>query len=156
MVALSGMRILAKHVLSTLAGALASVAIALVITWGTAATVGSYKHPLEAWPWLFQVSVVPCTLGALVFSLISARAKKDRVLFHLAAAVVAFFAVAFAGSIGAVAVAHAHGKNPNISGYFGWCWIYAAVLLPVTYPVAVVLELAVRQLHQMLETDESP
>ena len=126
-----------------------------MLAWGIASTAGSYKHPLEAWAWLFQVSVIPCTFSTLYFSLISASAKVDRVLFHFAAIIAAFVAVAFAGSVGVFVVARLHGDTPNISKYFGWCWIYATALLPLTYPVAVILQLMIRQLHRMFDGDES-
>jgi hypothetical protein len=68
---------------------------------------------------------------------------------QLAALFAAYIAVVLAGSLGAVAVESAHRglENVNVSGYLTWCWIYAAVFLPLSYPLALLVQRMVHRLH---------
>ena len=94
--------------------------------------------------WLVQVSLVPCVLAALTLSLSAAHAHRSR----LKALLVAFFAVALAGSAGAVAVqASRFGLDRvNVSGYLTWCWVYAAIFLPLSYPLTRLLHRIIQRL----------
>jgi cellulose synthase/poly-beta-1,6-N-acetylglucosamine synthase-like glycosyltransferase len=94
--------------------------------------------------WLARVSLVPCVLAALALSFFAQRTRRSR----MTALLVAFFAVAFAGSFGAVAVESAQRgiARVNVSGYLVWCWVYAAIFLPLSYPLTRLLQHAIQRL----------
>lgn len=96
--------------------------------------------------WLVCVSLVPCILAALALSLLGQGIRRSRLL----ALLVAFFAVVLAGSVGAVAVESSRRgiARVNVSGYLIWCWVYAAVFLPISYPLTRLLQRVIqRYLH---------
>lgn len=138
-----------KHILAVILGVATSALASLVLTSGVAFTAGVVRHFLEAWPWLFSVSAGPCALSALGLSLAAARTRGSRWRLHLSALLAAYFAVALAGSVGAIAVESAHRglESVNVFGYFTWCWIYAAVFLPLSYPLALLLQRMVYRLQ---------
>jgi len=138
-----------KHILAVFLGVVMSAAASLVLAGGAAFTAGFVGDFLESWPWLFSVSVGPCALSALGLSLAASRTRRSRWRLHLSALLAAYVAVTLAGSLGAVAVESAHHgiESVNVSGYFTWCWIYAAVLLPLSYPLALLLQYMVHRLH---------
>ncbi len=121
-------------------GVAASAIGSAILASGSAITAGATKHVLEAWPWLFSVSVIPCAiLPAIVLRLgskVSFRGGHFLCVFLLA-----FAAVALAGSAGIVIVESARRgiANVNVSGYLVWCWVYAIALLPVSYPLAALV-----------------
>lgn len=84
--------------------------------------------------------------------------SRSRWRLHLSAFVAAYFAVALAGSLGAVAVGSAHRgfERVNVSGYLTWCWIYAAVFLPLSYPLALLLQRMIHCLHYVPEKAKQP
>ncbi|RYD64034.1 MAG: hypothetical protein EOP84_33085 [Verrucomicrobiaceae bacterium] len=88
--------------------------------------------------WLVRVSLVPCILAALLLASMSRPSR-------ISALLVAYFTVALAASAGAiVAQATRVGiDRVNVSGYFTWCWVYAAVFLPVSYLLARLIQRAV-------------
>ena len=94
--------------------------------------------------WLVQVSLVPCILAALALSIAASRVRRAR----LTALFVAFFAVALAGSVGAIVVQSSRFgfARVNASGYFAWCWVYAAVFLPLSYPLTRLLQRVIQRL----------
>jgi len=121
-------------------GVAASAIGSVILAYGSAITAGVIRHGLEAWPWLFSVSVIPCAMLPPIMlwlgSKVSFRGWRYFRIFLLA-----FTAVALAGSVGAVVVeSTSHGMaSVNISGYLAWCWAYAIVLLPVSYPLATLV-----------------
>lgn len=138
-----------KHILAVILGVAISAVASLVLASGIAFTGGVVGHFLDAWPWLFSVSVGPCAFSAMGLSLAASRTRDSRWRLHLSAFLAAYFAVALAGSLGAVAVESAHRgfERVNVSGYFTWCWIYAAVFLPLSYPLALLLQRMIHRLH---------
>ena len=94
--------------------------------------------------WLVRVSLVPCILAALALSFFPQRTRRSR----LTALLVAFFAVALAGSVGAVAVESSQRgiARVNVSGYLVWCWVYAAIFLPLSYPLTRLLQRVIQRL----------
>jgi hypothetical protein len=138
-----------KHVLAVILGVVMSAAASLVLASGVALTAGYIRHFLEAWPWLFAVSVGPGALSALGLSLAASRTRSSRWRLHLSALLAAYLAVALAGSVGAIAVGSAHRglENVNVSGYLTWCWIYGAALLPLSYPLTFVLQRIIHRLR---------
>lgn len=138
-----------KHILAVILGVALCAGACLVLASGVAFTAGVVGHFLEAWPWLFSVSVGPCALSALGLSLAASRTRGIRWRLHLSAILAAYIAVALAGSLGAVAVESAHRgiESVNVSGYFTWCWIYAAVFLPLSYPLALLLQRMIHRLY---------
>ena len=138
-----------KHILAVILGVVASATASLFLATGAGFTAGYVTHLLEAWPWLFSVSVGPCALSALALSLAASRTRSSRWRSHLSALLAAYTAVALAGSLGAVAVESARRgpESVNVSGYLTWCWIYAAVFLPLSYPLALLLQRIVYRLH---------
>ncbi len=94
--------------------------------------------------WLVYVSLVPCILAALAFSFFGQLTHRRR----LTALLVAFFAVALAGSAGAVAVESSRRgiDRVNVSGYLVWCWAYAAIFLPLSYPLTRLLQRVIQRL----------
>jgi hypothetical protein len=140
-----------KHFLAAILGVVASAMASLILAIGVAFIAGFVGYFLESWPWLFSVSVGPCFLSALGLSLTTCRTRQSRWRLHLAAFLAAYFAVALAGSLGAISVESAHrgGEQVNVAGYLTWCWIYAALFLPLSYPLALLLQRLLRQLHHV-------
>jgi predicted permease len=138
-----------KHILAVILGVATSAVASLFLAAGAGFTAGYVTHFLEAWPWLVSVSVGPCALSALGLSLAVSRTRGSRWRLQLAALFAAYIAVVLAGSLGAVAVESAHRglENVNVSGYLTWCWIYAAVFLPLSYPLALLVQRMVHRLH---------
>lgn len=131
-----------KYFLAIAIGATASALVSVWLSFGVAMTAGAQRHGLEAWPWLFAVAVVPCMLGSLALALAAPWTVRNRWRIYLAPAVAAFAATALAGSAGAIVVETiSRGvARVNVSGYLTWCWVYAAALLPLTYPVAFLAQ----------------
>jgi len=122
-----------RHIYSVLLGMSASVLGSYIISF-----LGSFIGwcHLSDGAWLVQVSLIPSGLAGVALSFTS-RFRRIR----FTALLVAFFAVALAGSIGAVAL-HASRfglDRTNVSGYFTSCWVYAAVFLPISYPLTRLL-----------------
>ena len=142
-----------KHILAVILGVTFSAGACLIMASGVAFTAGVVGHFLEAWPWLFSVSVGPCLLCAYGLSLAVSCTRGRRWRLHLSAILAAYVAVALAGSLGAVAVESAHRgiESVNVSGYLAWCWIYAAVLLPLSYPLALLLQTIIHRIHYVPE-----
>ena len=102
---------------------------------------GYLKSPFEAVPWFLKISILPSALLAIACSLIKPYIAGSKLQLHLTAIAIAFFAVAACGSVGAVTV-EALSRNlstVNISGYLTWCWVYALLLLPLSYPLVLIL-----------------
>jgi hypothetical protein len=140
-----------KHILAVILGVVTSATASLVLASGVAFTAGVVGHFLEAWPWLFSVSVGPCALSALGLSFAASRTRRSRWRLHISALLAAYIGVALAGSLGAIAVESAHRgvEHVNVSGYLTWCWIYAALILPLSYPLAMLLQRMIHRLHHV-------
>ncbi|MHA3771776.1 hypothetical protein ACXR0O_09600 [Verrucomicrobiota bacterium sgz303538] len=84
--------------------------------------------------WLLSASLVPSILAALVLGSSSRRSRITGLL-------VAYFTVALSASAGAIVVqvSRVGIDRVNVSGYLTWCWVYAAVFLPFSYPLARLL-----------------
>ena len=130
-----------KHVYAALLGAAASIVGSYSISFFGACMGWFY---FSEGLWLVRVSLVPCVLAALAFSFSSPHVRRTRLI----ALCVAFFTVALAGSVGAIAVQSTRFgfARVNASGYFTWCWVYAAVFLPLSYPLARLLQRVIQRL----------
>ncbi len=129
-----------KHVYTALLGAVACIVGSYSISF-IGACMGWFY--ISEGSWLVRVSLVPCIVAAVVLS-VTDGVRRPR----LTALIVAFFAVALAGSIGAIAVQSARFgfASVNASGYLAWCWVYAAVFLPLSYPLARLLQRLIQHL----------
>lgn len=125
-----------------LAGIVGAAATSVVLSLLVQMFVGFVRHPLEHSPWLFMVSVVPGALGGVVLAAWAASSPHSPGRTWLVSAAVAFCVVALAGSLGAIAVESARRgiDRVNVGGYFAWCWLYAAALLPITAPLSRGIE----------------
>jgi hypothetical protein len=124
-----------KHVYAALLGAAASLIGSYSLSFfGTC--MGWFYFSDGIWP--AKASLVPAILAAMAFSLLGPRFRCSR----LAALLVAFFTVALAGSVGAVAVESANRgiSRVNVSGYLVWCWAYAVIFLPLSYPLSRLIQ----------------
>jgi len=132
-----------KHLYSALLGAVTSIVGSYFISFASACL--GWLHFSEGL-WLVYVSLVPSVLAALALSLSDNHVRHTRLI----ALCVAFFSVALAGSVGAIAVQSARVgfDRVNAYGYFTWCWVYAAVFLPLSYPLARLLQRAVLRFRE--------
>lgn len=133
--------LLVKAYLTTIMlGLAASAAGSAVLALGISVTAGAQHHRLEAWPWLFSVSAVPCAMLSPLMLWLGSKISFRGGRF-VCALLLAFSVVLLSGSAGAVAVESARRgiSTVNVSGYLVWCWVYAIVLLPVSYPLAVLV-----------------
>jgi hypothetical protein len=130
-----------KHVYAALLGAAASLIGSYSISF-FGACMGWFYFSDGIWP--AKASLVPAVLAATAFSLLGPRFRSSR----LAALLGAFFTVAIAGSVGAVAVESANRgiSRVNVSGYLGWCWAYAIMFLPLSYPLTRLLQRLIQRL----------
>lgn len=135
-----------KHLYAALLGAVASIIGSYSISFFGACMGWFY---FSEGLWLARVSLVPCVLAALALSFTSARILRSRLVAVLAA----FFTVALAGSVGAIAVqsARAGYGRVNASGYFTWCWVYAGVFLPLSYPLTRLVQRIIQRISGKAE-----
>ena len=106
---------------------------------------GYINHPLEPAPWLFAVGVLPVVCAALYFA--NTPQKQTRLSRIAETAIVAFAILVMVGAIMAplVEVLHRGYRSTNISGYMVWSAVYALVLLPLAWPLAVLLSRITRK-----------
>ena len=131
-----------KHVYAALLGAVASVVGGYSISF-VANCIGWFSF-FEGL-WLVQVSLISAILSALALSFILARTHRSR----LTALLVAFIAVAVAGSAGAITHhAFRFGLGPRtVIAYCRSSCVYAVVLLPLSYPLTRLLQLLIQRIH---------
>lgn len=96
---------------------------------------------IRDWLWLFLISAIPIIISFVTVSIFDKYIKRKRFNKWLFGAIIAFFSVAFAGSIGAITVNSIRFgiDRVNIEGYLASGPLYGLVLLPITTPVAVAL-----------------
>lgn len=101
--------------------------------------IGFSRHPFETLPWIFAVSVVPAAVTALILGIASERKPGVSRRIWLVALFAALVTVALSGALGAPIVQTLRFglSRVNVSGYVLWSPVYAVVLLPVSFPLAL-------------------
>jgi hypothetical protein len=91
--------------------------------------------------WFFGISAAPCVVLAITCSFIKPWLSRSNTRLHGGTAAMAFLAVALCASLGAImAEAFSRGLGTvNVLGYFAWCWVYALMCLPLSYPLLLLL-----------------
>ena len=125
---------LRNFALGVLGALIGSVVVALLSTF----FVGWVQHPLEAVPWLFPVSCVPCGLGGIVLG----RTKRST---WVGSILIAFGVTLVSSAAGAPVVESFRrgASGVNISGYIVWSPVYAIGLLPILAPITHAISLFV-------------
>jgi hypothetical protein len=122
-------------------GALASAIGSAVLAFGSSLAAGYLRHRLEAWPWLFAVSILPCVVVPPSVLALTPGITRSRMRFLAAALGLAFVVTVLSASLGSVIVeSFSRGLDRvNVSGYLLWCWVYGIVLLPLSFPLAILV-----------------
>ncbi len=127
------------HFFALVLGVLAAAAGSIVLAMLSGFLIGYSSHPFETLPWIFAVSVVPTAVAALVLAIAAGRMPGASKRIWLVALFAALVTVAFSGALGAPIVQSLRVgfSRVNVSGYVLWSPIYAIVLLPVSFPLAL-------------------
>ena len=122
-------------------GVLGAAAGSVVVAVSSALLAGFAIHPFESAPWLFGTSVVPSSLAAVALRVAADRARAWSPWMWLNALFASFLVGALAGSFGAAVVQSLRFglSHVNVVGYLQWSPLYGIGLLPITYPIGLVL-----------------
>jgi len=116
---------------------------------------GYVKSPFEAVPWMLRVSLIPTMIAGFLLSRLPLRFISTTARRHLTSAVTAYFTLVLIGSVFTVIDGTIRFGGVNAWGYFTWSWIYAALFLPISYPICLIL-LRVRKFFEKQEGTTEP
>jgi hypothetical protein len=100
---------------------------------------GYLKSPFEAVPWMLRVTLVPTFIAAIIIARIPVRFIASTANRHLTAIVTGYIIVVLIGSVFTVIDGVLRFGGVNAWGYFVWSWVYALILLPISYPGCLLL-----------------